>query len=93
MSKINNLDRDEAGNIILRIATRFFTGTVNDGAVFLTIEYVESEEMVINGIRSHMQFVLPVNSCVALASKLTKLAQRTLERPVQKPDTGASCVS
>jgi hypothetical protein len=86
MSRINNLERDQAGNIILRAATRFFTGTVGNGAVFLAIEYVESEEMVTSGTRNQMQFVLTPQSCLALASKLTELAQRTLEPPVQTPD-------
>jgi hypothetical protein len=74
---------DSDGKIITKPVTGWTTAVVAEIAVLLAIQYIDHPQEIETGGKQ-IQFVLMPQQCLELAEKLTTLAKRVLEPPLDK---------
>jgi hypothetical protein len=78
-NNLDNLTKDENGNIVTRPMTGWTMFSLADIAVGLAVEYVESPHQLETGSRKSLQLALTPQACLELAEALTRQARRLLD--------------
>lgn len=84
MSDTNDLQKDEAGNIVLKPVTGWLTAPVAEVAVMLAVQYLDDPKQ---RKPNQIQLVLTTQQCIELADILKRKATGILEnKSAQKPN-------